>query len=49
VQKYLNGDIYEGVWKEGKKEGYGVQKYLNGDVYEGEWKNDLRHGKGKFT
>lgn len=40
---------YEGIWKNGKKEGTGI--YLNNHVYEaeeyaGEWKNGLKNGKG---
>ncbi len=36
---YSNGDVYEGEWKEGKRNGTGKMTYRNGDVYEGEWKN----------
>ena len=45
---YNNGDIYEGDFKNGKKEGNGKIYYENGDRYEGEFKNDVRDGKGKL-
>ena len=45
---YKNGDIYEGEWKNGKKEGKGTLCYSNGDKYEGEWKRGKREGKGIF-
>jgi hypothetical protein len=32
---YANGEVYEGEWKEGKKEGKGKMGYPNGDEYEG--------------
>jgi hypothetical protein len=33
--KFANGNIYEGSWKEDKREGYGKMEYINGDIYEG--------------
>ena len=47
IKRYDNG-IYEGEFKNGKKEGYGIYKYNTGDIYEGEFKNDLKDGKGKY-
>lgn len=44
--RYANGNIYEGDWQNGSRNGYGVQKYANGDVYTGEWKDNLQHGTG---
>lgn len=44
--KFLNGDKFDGMLKNQKREGYGVYKWKNGNIYEGEWKLDLRHGKG---
>ena len=32
---YVNGDIYEGEWIYGVKNGQGKFKYSNVDVYEG--------------
>ena len=43
---YKDGKLFEGEWKNNKREGKGSLKYENGNVYEGEWKNDKREGKG---
>lgn len=44
---YTNGKTYEGEWKLGKRNGYGVLKSKNNTVeYEGQWKEDKRHGHG---
>ena len=39
-------NIYEGEWKDNKKEGKGILKLIDGSSYEGEWKNDRIEGKG---
>ena len=47
---YANGDIYEGQWHQGQRNGYGaLTKYRdgffgrrNGDHYEGQWVNNKR-------
>jgi|GEM_PF-1538908 len=41
-----NGDRYEGQFKEGLFNGWGVYYYHNGDKYEGEFKDDMKHGRG---
>jgi len=41
-----SGDVYEGEWKQDKREGKGKWQYHNGDKYSGEWKGDMRHGHG---
>ena len=50
--KYENGDIYEGEFKNGIKEGKGIYKFnsseLKGDVYEGEFKSGVFEGKGTY-
>lgn len=43
---HVNGDIYQGEWKDGKANGYGVFVDTNGSMYEGEWLNDQQHGYG---
>jgi len=54
---YLNGDRYEGDWKENKKHGIGKLVYTRlvgedkkyfGEYY-GFWENGRRHGEGMFT
>jgi hypothetical protein len=37
---HVNGDIYQGEWKDGKANGFGVFVDTNGSMYEGEWFND---------
>lgn len=38
---YTNGKTYEGEWKLGKRNGYGILKSKSGEIeYEGEWKED---------
>ena len=37
---HVNGDIYQGSWKDGKANGFGVFVDTNGSMYQGEWNND---------
>ena len=41
--------IYDGEYKNGKREGKGTYHYKTGEVYEGEWVDGIREGKGIFT
>ena len=43
-----NGDVYEGNWADGRKQGSGLYSYGNGDVYDGEWKKNMRDGWGVY-
>lgn len=47
----LNGDIYDGEYKDGRPngEGKGIITSTNDDIYTGEYKDGLRNGKGKYT
>ena len=49
VVTYYNGDVYEGEWKDDKKNGQGIYRFSDGRVYEGEWKDDNRNGLGTMT
>jgi len=40
---------YEGHWKDGKMDGFGVYATLSGNKFKGEWQQDKRHGKGEFA
>jgi len=44
----VDGNKYEGEWKEGVIDGEGTLYYANGNKYEGYWKNGQRSGKGNF-
>src|SRR6185312_7025404 len=46
VYEFVNGDIYDGDFVNGKFEGKGKFTSAEGDIYEGEFKSDLYHGKG---
>ena len=47
INTYSNGDVYNGQWKNGFRDGKGIMNYSNSDdVYEGEWKNNNIDGKG---
>jgi len=41
--------MYDGDWKDDKKDGYGLFKWPDGRAYEGGYKNDRKHGFGVFT
>ena len=45
--QWSNGDIYEGDFKEGFREGLGKLVEASGRTYEGSWVRSLRQGEGK--
>lgn len=46
---FPNGDRYEGEFKDGLMNGWGVYEYRNGDRFEGEFRSDMKHGKGTYS
>ena len=48
-KEYKDGRLFEGEWKNNKREGNGFERYADGDVYEGEFKNDKKEGKGIYV
>ena len=40
-----NGDVYEGEYVKGKREGYGTYMFPDGEKYEGQWFQDQQHGR----
>src|SRR6202035_3828672 len=49
-QIYSDGaPVYEGSWKNDRREGHGVYVSANGDRYEGGWKGDKQNGYGLHT
>ena len=55
---FANGDIYEGNFKNGKLDGFGIfisaikdskGVEISAKIYEGEWRNNKKEGKGKLT
>ncbi len=43
------GEVYDGQWVDGSREGQGVETTPEGDRYEGNWSNNQENGKGKKT
>jgi len=43
---HVDGDVYEGEWRDDKASGKGVYRHYNGAKYEGEWHDDYQHGFG---
>lgn len=46
--RYPTGSVYEGEWKDDKKEGRGTSSVADGNVYVGEYKNGVREGHGTY-
>ena len=42
-------DRYEGMFRHGKKNGYGVFYYADGNVFKGTFRDDAPNGEGEFT
>lgn len=45
---WTNGRFYEGEWKDGKQNGYGITVFPEGFIYEGQWTNGKAEGRGIF-
>jgi hypothetical protein len=41
VATYSNGDVYEGMFVNGRRQGEGVMRYASGEVLETEWEDGL--------
>ncbi len=48
VFTWKNGKIYQGEYKNDKKEGYGTFEWPDGRKYKGYWSNGKQHGEGEF-
>jgi hypothetical protein len=49
IMTYENQDVYEGYWKNGKRNGLGKFESTGGYFYEGNWENGLKKGEGIST
>ena len=49
VATYTNGDVFDGEFVDGKKQGPGKYTHLDGAVYEGAYDADVRSGLGRLT
>ncbi len=45
---FVEGDVYEGLWLNGKQNGFGILFFANGQTYSGSWQNGLQNGYGKL-
>ena len=43
-----DGNVYEGFWKQGKREGHGRFYFKDGRIFDGFYKNDKKHGVVTF-
>jgi hypothetical protein len=43
------GEVYDGNWVDGSREGHGVFTTPAGDRYDGNWANNQENGQGKMT
>ena len=39
VATYSNGDVYEGQFRDGRRQGQGTMEYATGEVSDGEWQD----------
>ena len=44
---YPSGDIYDGDFEDGLKQGFGILITAEGDKYEGRWSDNYKNGPGK--
>lgn len=44
---HVNGDVYDGTFKDGMTSGTGKYNQADGSKYSGGWNEDKKHGKGK--
>mmetsp|Transcript_3664 Transcript_3664/g.9724 ORF Transcript_3664/g.9724 Transcript_3664/m.9724 type:complete len:218 (-) Transcript_3664:271-924(-) len=49
VASYTNGDVYEGPFENGIRQGQGKYTYFSGDVFTGTFENNLKTGKGRVV
>jgi len=47
--EFADGSYYDGNFKLGEYDGFGIYCWYNEKMYEGDWKEGKMHGKGKIT
>ena len=47
--QWVDGNQFEGGFKNGEYDGFGIYKWKNDKTYEGDWKEGKMHGKGKLV
>ena len=48
ASRFLDGDVYQGDWKDDKAHGQGFYNHTDGARYEGQWFEDKQHGNANF-
>ena len=46
--QWADGKLYEGMFKNDKREGHGKFTWKDGRIYDGEWKDGKQNGEGIF-
>ena len=46
--RFNNGNMYDGEWDKGVRNGCGESSYANGDRYIGTFGHDKKHGEGSY-
>ena len=46
--KFKRGGYYEGLWKEGRRDGLGEEKDHKGNIYKGQFKENHKEGRGRL-
>jgi hypothetical protein len=46
VHTFADGGVYSGLFKEGKRHGWGRRVYADGRIYEGDYRDELQDGTG---
>lgn len=49
VMTYLDGTVFRGSWREGRRHGRGTVRFPDGSTYHGDFEGGEYHGKGKMT
>ena len=49
AHNYVDGGVYVGELKDGKRNGQGTYTFADGAIYVGEWKDDYQHGHGTYN
>ena len=49
LESFDTKSIYEGEFKNDKKEGYGIEKFKDGSIYKGYYSQDMKEGIGILT
>jgi len=47
--RIVDGSIYTGSWRNGRKNGFGVYTSIDGALFSGPWMEDTYHGRGVYV